>query len=207
MKDYAEPIRFAGSRRRAATSAPLILTPQMRSDARPVSRAPDRPGVTIEVKPNEPLQRKDQPALPATGGGGGDGGARFHKRSGPEDFGESLRKGKAAVRRNMFFVMLLTCATHILILAIPIYLFQISDRVLTSRSVDTLVMLTLVIVGAVVFQAIFDAIRRFMLMRTAIRSTTRTTDWIDWLGRSSPRVPAYRTIPHSSSMNMMGWIA
>jgi hypothetical protein len=39
-------------------------------------------------------------------------------------------------------VLVLTCATNLLILAIPIYLFQISDRVLTSRSVDTLVMLT-----------------------------------------------------------------
>lgn len=174
MKDYGEPIRFAASRRSADPHPPLVLTPQMRADARPVSRAPDRPGVTIEAKPNQPILRKEQPALPATGGSGGDGGgARFHKRSGPEDFGESLRKGKAAVRSNLFFVMLLTCATNILILAIPIYLFQISDRVLTSRSVDTLIMLTLVIVGAVMFQAIFDAIRRFMLMRTAVEVAAR----------------------------------
>ena len=53
-------------------------------------------------------------------------------------------------------------------LAIPIYLFQISDRVLTSRSLDTLMMLTAVIVGAVVLQSVFDAIRRFILMRTAV---------------------------------------
>jgi ATP-binding cassette subfamily C protein len=58
--------------------------------------------------------------------------------------------------------------TNILVLAIPIYLFQISDRVLTSRSVDTLVMLTLVVGVAVVLQMAFDAIRRFILMRTAV---------------------------------------
>ena len=64
--------------------------------------------------------------------------------------------------------MLFTCATNMLVLAIPIYLFQISDRVLTSRSTDTLVMLTIVIVGAVILQAILDAVRRFILMRTAV---------------------------------------
>lgn len=73
-----------------------------------------------------------------------------------------------AVRRNLGFVMVLTLATNMLILAIPIYLFQISDRVLTSRSVDTLIMLTIVIAGAVILQAVFDAVRRFILMRTAV---------------------------------------
>src|SRR5690606_30746688 len=58
--------------------------------------------------------------------------------------------------------------TNLLVLAIPIYLFQISDRVLTSRSVDTLVMLTIVVGAAVVLQMVFDAIRRFILMRTAV---------------------------------------
>jgi ATP-binding cassette, subfamily C, bacterial len=65
-------------------------------------------------------------------------------------------------------VLVFSVATNLLVLAIPIYLFQISDRVLTSRSVDTLVMLTAVIVGAVLLQAAFDSIRRFILMRTAV---------------------------------------
>ncbi|MGR3198093.1 MAG: ABC transporter transmembrane domain-containing protein, partial [Paracoccus sp. (in: a-proteobacteria)] len=72
------------------------------------------------------------------------------------------------VRFNMLFVMLMTLATNILILAIPVYLFQISDRVFTSRSMDTLIMLTLVVCGAVILQAVFDAVRRFILMRTAV---------------------------------------
>ncbi len=107
--------------------------------------------------------------LPAGASGGrGGGGAKFHRRLGSEDFGERLRQGMAAVRHNMGYVMLMTFATNVLVLAIPIYLFQISDRVLTSRSMDTLIMLTLVIVGAVLLQAAFDAIRRFILMRTAV---------------------------------------
>ncbi len=109
------------------------------------------------------------------GGGGGNGGNTpgFHKSIGSDPFTESLRKGVVAVRRNLSFVMVLTCATNILILAIPIYLFQISDRVLTSRSLDTLVMLTLVIGGAVMLQAALDAIRRFILMRTAVEVAAR----------------------------------
>ncbi|PBB34601.1 type I secretion system permease/ATPase [Mesorhizobium sp. WSM3868] len=101
-------------------------------------------------------------------GGGGGGGGAFHKRLGPVDFGASLRAGLSAVRKNLLIVMLFTVACNILVLAIPIYLFQISDRVLTSRSPDTLVMLTVVIVGAVMLQAMFDALRRFILMRTAV---------------------------------------
>ncbi|GAB4353857.1 MAG: type I secretion system permease/ATPase [Oricola sp.] len=102
------------------------------------------------------------------GGGGNDGRGRFHKRLGPVDFSRSLKAGLAAVRTNLTVVMLFTCATNILVLAIPVYLFQISDRVLTSRSIDTLIMLTVLIVGAVILQVIFDAIRRFILMRTAV---------------------------------------
>ncbi|SIN78478.1 type I secretion system permease/ATPase [Vannielia litorea] len=101
-------------------------------------------------------------------GGGGGGDEVFHKRLGPMDFAGSLKRGLRAVRRNMLLVMLFTCATNLLILAIPVYLFQISDRVLTSRSMDTLIMLTTIIVGAVVLQAILDAVRRFILMRTAV---------------------------------------
>jgi len=125
-------------------------------------------GATIEARANEPLPR-------ARGTGGGGGGPRdpFHRRSDPERHEKMLRTARKAVGRNMGVVFALTCAVNLLVLAIPIYLFQISDRVLTSRSVDTLVMLTAIIVGAVIFQAIFDAIRRHILMRTAVEVATR----------------------------------
>ncbi|MFK3691358.1 type I secretion system permease/ATPase [Agrobacterium tumefaciens] len=111
-----------------------------------------------------------EPIENGNGGGGGGGGSQsgFHKRSEPINFAASLAKGIAAVRRNMVVVMLFTIAINILLLAIPLYLFQISDRVLTSRSMDTLVMLTVAVLGAVLLQAFMDAIRRFILMRTAV---------------------------------------
>lgn len=119
-----------------------------------------------------PLRAGSRPGgkSPSSGGGTGSGGgsAQFHKRLPPVDFAASLRAGVNAVRTNLTIVMLFTVASNILVLAIPVYLFQISDRVLTSRSLDTLVMLTIVIVGAVILQAAFDALRRFILMRTAV---------------------------------------
>lgn len=129
-----------------------------------------RIGVTLDGRANEPLTATPPPPPGDTGGSGGGGGQGpgFHKRIGPQDFSKSLKEGMAAIRTNLTFVMVLTCATNLLILAIPIYLFQISDRVLTSRSTDTLIMLTVVIAGAVILQAIFDAVRRFILMRTAV---------------------------------------
>jgi ATP-binding cassette, subfamily C, bacterial len=124
------------------------------------------PVMARERPPGNGVKGTDKGGANNRGPGGGDG--VFHKRLGPIDFNESLKAGLNAVRRNMAVVMVFTVASNVLVLAIPIYLFQISDRVLTSRSLDTLIMLTVVIVGAVILQAAFDAIRRFILMRTAV---------------------------------------
>lgn len=142
--------------------------------ATPEARGPDAParpvpgmGETVEAKANQPMKR-------APGSGGpGDPRDPFHRRRDPERHDRMLRKARNAVSRNLLVVFALTLATNVLVLAIPIYLFQISDRVLTSRSTDTLVMLTAIIVGAVVFQSIFDAIRRYILMRTAVEVASR----------------------------------
>ena len=174
-------------------SEALLLTPDQKITPTPETvfeskrtgkpaSMPILPGETIEGDTG-PLLKKDKSGKPPTptdgrkgggdGGGGGGGSPNFHKRAAPDQFVQQLNAGTRVVRRNLGFVMLLTCATNMLVLAIPIYLFQISDRVLTSRSLDTLVMLTAVIVGAVVLQAIFDAVRRFILMRTAVEVAVR----------------------------------
>lgn len=132
------------------------------------------PGMVVIDGDRGPI--KAEPRVPdkggsgrgSDGGNGGNGGGVFHKRLGPVDFSTSLKAGIGAIKQNLMIVMIFTIATNILVLAIPIYLFQISDRVLTSRSVDTLVMLTALIVGAVILQAVFDGVRRMILMRTAV---------------------------------------
>ncbi|HDZ75648.1 MAG TPA: type I secretion system permease/ATPase [Aurantimonas coralicida] len=89
------------------------------------------------------------------------------------DFRQALAQTRLRVRANMTVVLVLTFFTNILVLAIPIYLFQISDRVMTSRSVDTLLMLTIVVIGAIVGQVLLDACRRLVLMRTAVEVEAR----------------------------------
>ncbi|TAW95947.1 type I secretion system permease/ATPase [Rhizobium ruizarguesonis] len=164
----------AAAVQRPATAKPMEAPAQPRIEARvplelpkektELKSSPTMPfGKTIEGE-SGPISENDRRLR--TGGGGSGGG--FHKRSEPVNFAASLSRGMAAVRRNMVVVMMFTIAINVLLLAIPLYLFQISDRVLTSRSIDTLVMLSIAVIGAVLLQAFMDSVRRFILMRTAV---------------------------------------
>ncbi|MGO4437462.1 type I secretion system permease/ATPase [Rhizobium sp. RAF56] len=62
-------------------------------------------------------------------------------------------------------VFLYSCGYNLFLLAPSIYLLQIYDRVLSSRSADTLLMLTLVIAVAVVVGSLLDIVRRAALSR------------------------------------------
>ena len=92
----------------------------------------------------------------------------LQRRSSDREFREVLGVGLGLVRKSLITVALFSFAVNTLILAVPIYLFQISDRVLTSRSMDTLVMLTIVVVIALVMHVLVDMVRRVILMRTAV---------------------------------------
>lgn len=70
-------------------------------------------------------------------------------------------------RRAFWSVGVFSCAVNMLMLAGPLYMLQIYDRVLTSRSVPTLIALTVFIVGAYAFQGFFDLIRARVLVRAA----------------------------------------
>jgi ATP-binding cassette subfamily C protein PrsD len=56
-------------------------------------------------------------------------------------------------RRAFWSVALFSGIVNLLMLAGPLYMLQIYDRVLTSRSVPTLVALSVFLVGAYAFQA------------------------------------------------------
>ncbi|MBY5998901.1 MULTISPECIES: type I secretion system permease/ATPase [Alphaproteobacteria] len=148
-----------------ASETPQAKTAQ-REAAAPQNKPREDRKSAAKTAPAEQRQRsaEEAPQIKQSG----DTKEKFHRRLGPVDFSKSLSAGLGAVRKNLLMVLLFTNASNILVLAIPVYLFQISDRVLTSRSTDTLIMLTIVIIGAVLLQAIFDAIRRFILMRTAV---------------------------------------
>ncbi len=70
-----------------------------------------------------------------------------------------------ACRGTFAVIMGFSLAINILQLASPLYMMQVFDRVLASRSGDTLIMLTLITVLAVAVMALIEAIRSQMLVR------------------------------------------
>lgn len=94
-------------------------------------------------------------------------------RSADNDFRNVLGPGLAACRHNLITVAIFSFCVNVLLLGIPIYLFQLSDRVYTSRSVDTLVMLSVVIGGAIAMHVFLDMMRRFILMRVAVEAEAK----------------------------------
>jgi ATP-binding cassette subfamily C protein len=105
--------------------------------------------------------------------GHANGAAALERRSSEHDFRQVLGKGMAMCRRTLWTVGTFSFVLNILVLAVPIYLFQISDRVLSSHSIDTLVMLSIVVVGAIMIHVLLDMVRRFILMRMAVQIETQ----------------------------------
>ncbi|MGO8916363.1 MAG: type I secretion system permease/ATPase [Stellaceae bacterium] len=82
-----------------------------------------------------------------------------------------VRKALQACRGAFGVIMVFSLAINLLTLASPLYMMQVFDRVLASRSGDTLVMLTLVTVLAIAVTALIEAIRAQMLVRVG--------NWLD----------------------------
>jgi ATP-binding cassette subfamily C protein len=64
---------------------------------------------------------------------------------------------------------LFSAAINILYLASPLYMLQVYDRVLSSSSIPTLLMLTLALIIALLTMAVLDNIRARVLIRAGIR--------------------------------------
>lgn len=64
---------------------------------------------------------------------------------------------------------LFSVAVNLLMLTVPLYMIQVFDRVLSSGSIDTLVMLTIIALGAIVLFGLFECLRSLLLARTGAR--------------------------------------
>lgn len=148
--------------------------------------APAEQHAPSTVRPKLPVGSGQPPATTQSGhGGGGGGGAGggggggpgrrspIEQRLGDRDFKQVLGKGLADARHNLLIVALFSIVVNTLVLAVPIYLFQMSDRVLTSRSLDTLVMLSIIVMVAILAHVLLDMLRRFILMRVAVDVESR----------------------------------
>src|SRR3981189_523578 len=76
-----------------------------------------------------------------------------------------LEAALRACAGSLGFVFAYSGSYNLLLLAPSIYLLQIYDRVLSSRSGDTLLMLTLIVAFTVVVGGVLDALRRASLGR------------------------------------------
>src|SRR5262245_25819533 len=72
-----------------------------------------------------------------------------------------------ACRQAFAGVAVFSGIVNVLMLAGPLYMLQIYDRVLASRSVPTLIVLSIFLVGAYAFQGAIDLVRSRMVVRAA----------------------------------------
>lgn len=74
-----------------------------------------------------------------------------------------LRDYMWQMRRALWYALLFSFFMNILLMLLPIYSLQVLDRVISSRSIDTLIVLTLIALVCFVFFGIFNMIRGFVL--------------------------------------------
>ena len=93
-------------------------------------------------------------------------------------YASPLAAALADCRRAFWGVALFSAIVNLLMLAGPIYMLQVYDRVLASRNVPTLVALTVFLVGAYAFQGILDLIRSRIVVRGAALLDQRLGDTV-----------------------------
>jgi ATP-binding cassette, subfamily C, type I secretion system permease/ATPase len=90
----------------------------------------------------------------------------------------SVKKNKLAqalgsMRGAFLIVAVFSLFINLAVLTVPIYMLQIYDRVLTSMSTDTLIMLSLLAAGLLIMMAIVDVARSRLLVRIGARLDAR----------------------------------
>ncbi len=67
-------------------------------------------------------------------------------------------------RVHFFYAGLFSLFINLLLLSVPLYSMQVFDRVLTSRSAETLLVLTLLVAGALLTQLVLEIVRGRLLL-------------------------------------------
>ncbi|MBT3358808.1 MAG: type I secretion system permease/ATPase [Rhodospirillales bacterium] len=76
-----------------------------------------------------------------------------------------LASAMAACRTGFLCVCVFSLLINGLMLAVPLYMLQLYDRVLTSRSTDTLMLLTAIAIAAVLTMAALESVRGHLMIR------------------------------------------
>ena len=83
-----------------------------------------------------------------------------------------ISKALSACRSAFLLAGAFSLCINLLMLTVPIYLFQVFDRVLLSGSIDTLLVLSLGALIALTSLAVFEVLRRMILTRIGVRIET-----------------------------------
>ncbi|WP_136253821.1 type I secretion system permease/ATPase [Onishia niordana] len=86
--------------------------------------------------------------------------------------GNDLQKVLEYCRRSFIYVGLFSLFINLLMLVPPLYMLQVYDRVITTRSQETLLMLTLVVVFLFVVMGALELVRSRILVRVGNRLDT-----------------------------------
>ncbi|WP_299866753.1 type I secretion system permease/ATPase [uncultured Hoeflea sp.] len=88
-------------------------------------------------------------------------------RPSPRATGARAPKLPGIVRRAVLDIGLFSLLINLLMLAMPLYLLQVYDRVLPSASIETLIYLSLIAIGALIVLGVMEVIRSFYAQRVA----------------------------------------
>lgn len=71
-------------------------------------------------------------------------------------------------RKALFPVVVFSAFINLLMLTVPFYMLQVFDRVLTSRSEETLLFLTFIAIGAILTLSALEAVRSRLFVRVSV---------------------------------------
>ncbi len=118
----------------------------------------------------------------------------------PDDSGQSpVGRALDSVKAPIVTVGAFSAVVNLLMLAGSLYMLQVYDRVLTGKSVATLIALTLLLVVALVFQGFLDSLRSKLMTRVAGRLDEELSEPIF---RASLRMPLLGVRPDAAAQPM-----
>jgi PrtD family type I secretion system ABC transporter len=79
-----------------------------------------------------------------------------------------VARALAGCRKALYAAGVFSLFESVLLLVVPFYSFQVFDRVLTSRSENTLLMMTIFAIGALVFLALLNGMRAQVMSRIGL---------------------------------------
>jgi len=89
---------------------------------------------------------------------------------------DELRAAIASFKHAFFAVIVFSMFLNMLALTPSVYMMQVYDRVLVSRNVTTLEMLTVITVGLFILMSALEALRTFVMVRIGMRLDDRLRD-------------------------------